>query len=697
MENTPFEYWKKIAETLEKGGLTDPEMYPDLASWVRLACEIFWETFDFCPLRELICKHPWLMDEAERNIAESEKANEELPYRFDRNKCDMSLLNGDVKIGTVIPYGDDIFLKLRDLIMHMAIYARSGTGKTLLMRLIIKTLLDCNVPILCFDVKRDYLDMFRLHKQVCVLSKKHLMYNHFQVHEPQSKEDIEESMRLDVKVLADALYFGPTGVPIIEESLRELFREKGVYNGSEKWPTFSDVLMKIRDKNIKGGLKIADILASFETRFPPFMNTTTFDCERGLPISFFRNNPVIIDTSGMDEAERPLLANGLAMKLYRHNLKNNLRSTELRHVILYDEGYHYHDAELTDESSYFSGTSSGKTLFRMGREFGLSFIVSGTQVGSISKYVRENTATIIAFKTQDQSLKMLQDTMGLNDDQKDYFYKLPSKFVGVARLPDFEHPLLFKLDVSDFPQKDVTDSDIDAHMSTILKDVMGKQGVGKIRRMDLREIGTESITRLNAIAILQAVKKDPYKPFTDIRSALSLSSEKFETALEWLAKEELVEIRKLRSSEKKYSKYIILTESGNLSLNVSRPVLPAHFKHSLFCERVRRWLEKEGCHVKKEYTGAGSLYNPNNDRIDVFAEQTLDGSVKRVAYEITLSVSEKDIMPNVTKCMTLFKVDQLWMVCENENTKRRVRKIVEHHALREWIERTSYTTISSFL
>jgi hypothetical protein len=690
MSESNFDYWREIIETLDKGGMTRNP-------YLLKVCRQCWEG-NYRPLQKLLVKRPSLLRRAKRNMAEIEEAQEKNPYRIEHKNGDLNGLGGDIRIGKIIPYGQDVGIFIITMTGHMGVYARTGAGKTLLLRRLAWGLHRAGLSLMIFDVKGDYLDMFRDDPDILVFRKKHLLYSHFEVHDPRSREDIQESMRSDVKVLADALYLGATGVPTIEDALEELFEEKGVYEGSGRWPTFQDVLLKVKSRSLKGGSKTSDVLATIETRFRPFIRSQVFNQERGIPLSVFKNKTVIIDMSGMDEAERPLIGNGVVMKIFRHHFLNNLRGNEPRHVFFYEEGYHYHDAELTDNySSFFLGTSSGKQLFRMGREFGLCFVVSGPQVSSISRYVRENSSTVIAFRTQDQSLKLLQENMGLTDEQTQYFYKL-QKFEGVIRLPDFEYPLLFKLDVESFPQKDVTADEIDRHMKPVIEKIhkeISRPTTERERPVDLEQIEQDANNKKIGVIILRTLKQDAFLHRSAILEQLhgqyGIPKKSLGHALDWLVDQGLVAPTKARSKTRD-AEYYPLTKSAQDALRIpeAQRTAPSHFKHTLYMKVVSAWLESQGYdEVYQEYA-CNSESVGQEGRIDILAVK--DG--RRTAYEITLSLS--NLMKNIFKGLEGFGVDELHVVCETQQDLEKAMESVSEKISAQLLERITWDTLTDF-
>ena len=61
-----FDEWQEILDTLEHGGMTDYEKYPE----VHVAWKVAKETDDFTLLHELLTTDPWILMQAKKNIKE---------------------------------------------------------------------------------------------------------------------------------------------------------------------------------------------------------------------------------------------------------------------------------------------------------------------------------------------------------------------------------------------------------------------------------------------------------------------------------------------------------------------------------------------------------------------------------------------------------------------------------------------------
>jgi hypothetical protein len=688
MQNRSSDKWRERADKLHIAGYTkDPYIYK--------ACKLCWDGY-YRRLKNLLARKPSLLWRAERTIDEMEAALKDCPLRPPPDHYELKRLTGDVKIGKVKFTEGSVYLRYPWFIHHLGLYGATGTGKTLWLMTLIDHILstpDRDFRLHIFDPKNDFAHMIKRHPTLKALRKSYLRYNHFEVFDARSRDDVETGMKEDVEVLGDTCYFGATGKPIIEDAFWECFEEKGL----GRWPTFQEILVKalIRAQQERlGGPKTTDVLSTIKTRFRQFVKTPAFNCERGFPLSFYLNNDIVVNMDGMNEYEQELFAIGLTNKIYMYHKKHNLRSDQLRILFIYDEGYSFFDSKK-DDNPLIEHTVL-RNMFRRAREFGLGFMVASPSVASISEYVRENTATIICLRTQDKNLDDVRVNLGLTEDQAWYIYKLASKFEGITRVPDFERPILFELDTDFSLKKDVTTEQIDAHMKPVIEDLYRQiqpQARAKPEPVDLTMMALQATMQMAAVRILEELRDDFFLTYTQV---VTIMKDKYgyarttvTSAIELLTAQEMILSIRCYASKTKRAMLFPLTEKGQLSLHIPETdrIAPSLFKHTFYEVTIQRWYESRGCTATREYSSEGRL-----DRMDLFV---IDEQGRRISVEVTLSFS--NISKSVEKAFNLYRVDELYIVCERrkpdlEKAIQMVSESIPAHLL----ERVSFFTITHF-
>ena len=206
--------------------------------------------------------------------------------------------------------------------------------------------------------------------------------------------------------------------------------------------------------------------------------------------------------------------------------------------------------------------------------------------------------------------------------------------------------------------------------------------------------------------MLKCLQRDAYLFKTELFKKIGVSKKKFDASINWLQKTEIIKSVSCKTSRKTNAEFFPLTEKAHELLDTPRSQRKPHpdrFRHTYYEIILQESLEKQGYRPIREYalgapekltiTTAGreiEIY----PRIDVYAEQ--DGV--RTAYEVTLTLTTDAIMPNVIKCLKFFRVDRLYIVCENKAGIESAKEIIEKsNAPEEHLKKIDYKQVSDFL
>jgi len=468
MKINDFEHALEIAKTLEEGGGTEHSV-------AKIKCEAFWDTGDIPILQELLDEYPGIHEEALRNIEEQTHWEEKEPFRKYYNEDRLDALKGEIKMGITIPGDAEVGINTEDLTQILAIYGVPKTGKTWAQILMLRQIF--NMPnrkfnTILVDRKSDYIHLIKEYPHLWVLGAEKNMFNIF-----EEKEDWFSA----VQVISDENYFGATSQPIIEAAAHKCLIKNGLlryrtigengtwlddadlilkylgqefpleieYTDSDNYPTYSQLLFEVNQyaKKMKfSGPYTKDTISKIKTRLGQYIRPgEVFNCKKGFPLDFWLNNDIIIVPN--EQMNRTVLRTfivGLAQRIFRHFKKHNMRGDELRTLFILDEGGWLFDAER-DWNDYATSEALDD-LLRMGREFGLGWIVGAQQPNMVCKTVRQNARYLISFRVQSGSMDEVQKDFGLDDELRDYMkHQIPSKLVGIYSSPNYPGPMLFRV------------------------------------------------------------------------------------------------------------------------------------------------------------------------------------------------------------------------------------------------------------
>jgi hypothetical protein len=130
---------------------------------------------------------------------------------------------------------------------------------------------------------------------------------------------------------------------------------------------------------------------------------------------------------------------------YARNMELGLRGSKLRTLFMVDEGATWMGANR-ESSGYDFIEPAINEIVRKGREFGIGLWVCSQESKSFNPVYRSNCLLKIGFPLTDgEDVKAIQDSFGLDDDQKTFLYKMPLRKFAVVRYGGFERPFLLEV------------------------------------------------------------------------------------------------------------------------------------------------------------------------------------------------------------------------------------------------------------
>jgi len=136
-------------------------------------------------------------------------------------------------------------LRENDWIKHIAIFGNSGSGKTNLAFLLVGNLLKKKKPFLIFDWKRNYRDLLNSQAGKDILTftvgKENCPFRFNPLIPPKGTPPKTWLKKL-IEILGHAYFAGEGVFFLLQQAIDTKYKEFGVYEGSNNYPTFKDVL-----------------------------------------------------------------------------------------------------------------------------------------------------------------------------------------------------------------------------------------------------------------------------------------------------------------------------------------------------------------------------------------------------------------------------------------------------------------------
>jgi len=693
-----FEYWREVIETLDKGRMTkDP--------FIHRACKICWESSGqlYKPLKDALESRPGLLEKAKRNVAEQEGK----PFWPPPMKPDeIQEINGLYRLGYVNAKKDMVGLDPAPLTRGLFISGGQGSGKTYPVLRMMDEMLRLPPKQRGFNIiniqriKRD-ADVFALkYPWFKVLGWRDLRYNMWQI---EDWDDPRDKIAAACTIFAGENFLYSLSVPPLRYAVKKSYEAKGVFKGSENFPVFSDIYSRIGNylKAYKiEGYDMKNTIGKVGNRLVDFIEEgEILNCKKGLTTQFFLENDLCLNVIDENEFTVRTTIMSILYDIQRYLQKSPLSNPGMRILVIIDEARWLFD--VSRDALDFPSNKILETWFTTCRESGFGRIIITQEPGSVSTFVTSNCAFRLSFPVFGQkSLDAIKSLNNLTDEQIAYIPKLAPFGQGIFSYPGFERAFIIQVPSNLDLDRSVNHEEIDKALRPFINQLHAKlKDSEALKFVDIDRIRKQSAIQIAGLLILDELKQNRFSHYTEIRDKRKLGN-KMDDALSWLESEGLVVVIGCKHNKKGHTaKYLALTATAQNSLNVPEKerISHSHFKHTLYQERVKAWIEAQGYVAIKEYCAEGAF----KERIDVYTEYQKNGLTAKVAYEITLTLNSKDIMKNVTKCLNdPFSVDEINLVCETKEDLDRTIQIVaksDQVDPDEKLDKITFRTITDFL
>jgi len=396
-------------------------------------------------------------------------------------------IRGSFNLGTIVydkeqwPCG----LRKHELLQNLAIFGRSGAGKTNVAFHILEQLIERKIPFLFLDWKRTARHLLpRIKKRVNIYtpgrSLAPMLFNPF-MPPPGLQHRVYVNHLVDV--IAEAYTLG--------DGARSILRKAIVACYQTTWPRAKDVLDEVERMELKGrahGWRMSAVRALETLSFidPPRQVAHT---QRDLVESLLHQN-TILELNGLDQGTKKLLVPILCLWLYYVRLGASEREI-LNLVIFIEEAHHvlYRQEQRAKESVM-------NMLLRQCREMGMGIVVIDQHPHLISSAALGNTYTTICLNHKDPADINKAAALSLVDEEDKKWFSMLPVGQGIVKLQDrWVKPFVVNFPLVQFKKGLVTDELLSRLLSgsttlSALKRRMDKEFVEK-RRFRIKDIVLE--------------------------------------------------------------------------------------------------------------------------------------------------------------------------------------------------------------
>ena len=551
------------------------------------------------------------------------------------------------------------FLRIRDFINRMFICGSAGGGKTRCIISLIASLkqnLHHNITIWIFEPKKSF--RYFLHEHFKILEFTDFSENLFK---PPTEKMLDFSWRNSViDLLSREQQFHIGSKNKLRKTLR-LIAERT----RNRYPDNLTILNQL-EKDVKKAKfsREANPLESLINRFDTLAEFDDHSRNVHIPIEELTTTDLVIEW-GEDTIENDKFRTAkLLWSLY--HLKKHERQSDLGqhfNLIIIDEGRELFKNEISG-----FGESILEMMFALSREMNIGFIVASQEPRSVSKVIKANTYTTIAFPISDgDQRKSIAASMGLSKPQYESFQTISTLGPSHAIAKYSGYPTPFPVMFPHIPDPDLTLTDATIKAQTlkylekykIPNPITPKAPpepppplISKDEKLMMRTIHDNPL-----LCVTEIYKKCRYKSPTtgnEIKSGLLKKG---------YIEEDQFKIKKNSGA----TKFMRLTTPANSKLGYkakahNRPGI----KHENYCRLVRLKLEDEGwdCEFKGQ-----TKDHPH--KMDVLA---IKGKTRH-DYEIT--TSRKNIRDNINQALGYKLAEKVIIIADDKEITKCRKKTGE--------------------
>jgi len=380
--------------------------------------------------------------------------------------------SGEYPIGTVC-YNEREFYPLgireKEWIQHLAIFGRSGAGKTNTVCVIVLELLRKKKPFLIFDWKRNYRDILEKLKDsekenilIFTVGRKisPMVFN--PLIPPEGTQPTTWLKKL-IEIVSHAYFLGEGVMYLLQKAIDAVYQDSGVYKGTpEKYPTMTDVHNWLKDYPAKGreAQWMSSTLRAIGTLCFGEMGRI-LNVKNQIDLSYLLKKNVILELDALTNSDKIFFIESLLLWIHHYRLAEGKRES-FKHAIILEEAHHI---LLKQKQESKGGEAITDTILREIRELGESMILIDQHPSLISIPALGNTYCTITMNLKHRSdVNIAADCMLLDNEEKEYLGRLEVGY-GIVKLQGrWFSPFLVKFPLIEIKKGIVTDEMIQRKM-----------------------------------------------------------------------------------------------------------------------------------------------------------------------------------------------------------------------------------------
>lgn len=494
-----------------------------------------------------------------------------------------SAAEGEYPLGDVAYNGRPMYpfgLRESEWPQHVGVFGRSGSGKTNLGFLIVQELMKAGKPVLVFDWKRNYRDLATLpgFEDLAIYtggrSTAPLRFNPLI---PPPDTSPQTWIKKLIAVLAHAYLLGDGVMFLLQEAIDQTYSDFGVYGESiERWPTFHDVLDRLRARKAAGreaGWMSSALRALGSVCFGEMDTLVNHGHDR---VEELLVRPVVLELDALTQSDKVFVTQALLLWIHHLRMTEPTRET-LKSAIIIEEAHHILSGE---RRSLVGGQGVMELAFREIREFGTAIILLDQMPSTIAPSALANTYAVFCFNLKHRAdVTAMTSAMLMDDDEKAVLGNLQIGEAVVRLQGRSAKPFMIHIPEFEIQKGAFTDTHVKQHMTKLgLLSVRRQESTRPRAHLSRADVDAEHETPIAAIAdpqqvLLSDIASYPESGIAERYKRLGLSVRQGQKTKESLLARGLIQ-EEIQTTSRGKLRVIRLTEEGRLCLDPA-PDTPA--------------------------------------------------------------------------------------------------------------------------
>ncbi len=540
----------------------------------------------------------------------------------------------------------DFGLREKEWVQHMAVFGRSGSGKTNLVFMLIANLLQKRKPFLIFDWKRNYRPIISTNSDFPVMVYtvgNPLVPFQFNPLIPPCGTEPTAWLKKLIEILARATYVGEGVMFLLQQGLDKLYQESGVYTGEvTQYPTMDDLVRVIQEMNVKG--RAANWMASTQRA----LSALTFgamgkvlNTQSNATIADILDKPVILELDSLTSIDKVFFIESLLLYIHHHRIALNEPRDEFRHAIFIEEAHHLLKKQVTGSSE-----SVTELLLREIRELGEAIVLVDQHPSQTSLLAIGNTYTTFTMNLKSrEDVNTSSSYLMFDGEEKQYLNRLEVGQAIVKLQGRWTKPFLIVVPHIQQKHKVITDEELKEYMQPYSTDIgrdspiEGDSNVIPLEPLDDRK---ESEITLNAVEqeFLEDIENHPLSGVVQRYKRLGLSRRKGNQIKEILQKNTVIAPVEILTRKGK----VVLLEIKKQFIKKGTfenqaPIRNPGIVHEYWRSKVSEHYEAQGYAITREFKLESGGY------VDLIAKK------KHESIAIEIETGKSDIVKNAQKSL----------------------------------------------